>query len=323
MQVYFIDDFAMPPVSRIAFLLVLLSFGAGGGPSGVAQEKPVEQATAPAPPALHLGYPDSAGGLEKLGKDIVKALKDGDSARAGVLIRSLLLSDPQEWYARVFGQGSAAALTKEYEDHRKDLPATLEVLFAKFLDEHATVASGKRFDTSCDDNAGEFTFGVLQARLERVPLYELRFSEGDRFYRLWALAYVDGGFRYVGDLRPPESFPRPRSPGTPNDNHGTPSERAPYRITIGGNVLAARGISRIQPHYPEVARREYLQGTVKLHAIIGKDGTIQRLQVLKGYCSLAEASLEAVRQWRYRPTLFNGQPVEVDTTIDVIFTLNR
>ena len=207
---------------------------------------------------------------------------------------------------------------------RKDIPAQLEVRFAKYLDERATSVSAKRYEGSCnDDNAGELTFGVLQGRTEPIPLYELRFATGDRFYRLWALAYVERAFRFVGDLRPPESFSRPRSPGTPGDNHGAPAEQATYRITMGGNVVAAKVINRVTPHYPEVASRECLQGTVRLHAIIGKDGTIQRLQVLKGHCSLAEASLEAVRQWRYRPTLFNGQPVEVDTTIDVIFTLNR
>ncbi|HKD49913.1 MAG TPA: energy transducer TonB [Candidatus Acidoferrum sp.] len=61
---------------------------------------------------------------------------------------------------------------------------------------------------------------------------------------------------------------------------------------------------------------------MRLHAIIGKDGSISNLVVLKGYCSLAKASVKAVSQWRYSPTLLLGQPVEVDTTIDVVFALN-
>jgi len=60
---------------------------------------------------------------------------------------------------------------------------------------------------------------------------------------------------------------------------------------------------------------------VKLHAIIGKDGRIESLRVVSGRCSLARASVDAVRQWRYTPTLLNGQPVEVDTEIDVLFAL--
>jgi protein TonB len=62
---------------------------------------------------------------------------------------------------------------------------------------------------------------------------------------------------------------------------------------------------------------------VRLHAIIGKDGAIKHLRVMKGYCSLAQSSLEAVSRWRYAPTLINAEPVEVETTIDVIFALNN
>ena len=306
---YFIDDSVMPVLSRIAFLLLLL-FGLGLGLSAVAQEKPAEQSASP--PALQLNYPDHTGGLERLGKDIIKALKDGDTTHASALMHSLLLPDSKTWYAKIFGEVNAEALSEKYEEVSKDLPAHLEVLFAKFVDEHATSVSAKRFDASCnDDNAGDFTFGVLQARLEPIPLYELRFASGERFYRLWAIAYVGGAFRFVGDLRPPSYFAR--------DNAVARTFR---RITIGGNIQAAKVVKRVQPVYPEHARREHLQGTVKLHAIIAKDGSIQDLRVLSGACSLAQASFDAVRQWRYQPTLFNGQPVEVDTTIDVIFALN-
>jgi protein TonB len=60
-----------------------------------------------------------------------------------------------------------------------------------------------------------------------------------------------------------------------------------------------------------------------LHALIAKDGTVQQLEVMSGHPLLVQAALDAVKQWRYRPTLLNGEPVEVDTTIDVIFTLNQ
>jgi len=64
-----------------------------------------------------------------------------------------------------------------------------------------------------------------------------------------------------------------------------------------------------------------MQGTVRLHAIISKDGTIQQLEVISGPALLQQAALDAVRQWRYKPTLLNTEPVEVDTTIDVVFSL--
>jgi protein TonB len=93
------------------------------------------------------------------------------------------------------------------------------------------------------------------------------------------------------------------------------------RITIGGNVQAARLINRVQPVYPEEASKEKISGTVKLHVVIAKDGKIQQVQVVSGHPLLVQAAIDAVRQWQYQPTLLNGQPVEVDTQIDVVFSL--
>jgi len=104
---------------------------------------------------------------------------------------------------------------------------------------------------------------------------------------------------------------------------GPPPPKPKTRTVVGGNVMAARIINRVQPVYPPLARQTRIQGTVKLHAIIAKDGTIQNLEVIAGHPLLVQAALDAVRQWRYQPTLLNGEPVEVDTTIDVIFSLNQ
>ena len=93
------------------------------------------------------------------------------------------------------------------------------------------------------------------------------------------------------------------------------------RIKQGGNVQAAKLINRVTPNYPPLARQTRISGTVRLHAIIGKDGSVQSLTLESGHPLLVQAALDAVKQWRYQPTLLNGVPVEVDTTIDVIFTL--
>jgi protein TonB len=95
------------------------------------------------------------------------------------------------------------------------------------------------------------------------------------------------------------------------------------RIRQGGNVQAAKLVNRVQPSYPPLARQTRISGTVRLHAIIGKNGNVEQLEVLSGHPLLVQAALDAVRQWRYQPTTLNGDPVEVDTTIDVIFSLNQ
>jgi len=102
-----------------------------------------------------------------------------------------------------------------------------------------------------------------------------------------------------------------------------PPKVAPSRIRQGGNVQAAKLINRVHPGYPPLARQTRISGTVRLHAIIGKDGTVRELTLESGHPLLVQAALDAVRQWRYQPTLLNGEPVEVDTTIDVIFSLNQ
>jgi protein TonB len=95
----------------------------------------------------------------------------------------------------------------------------------------------------------------------------------------------------------------------------------PSRIKQGGNVQQALLISQPKPIYPALARQARIQGNVVLHAIIGKDGKVEQLEVISGHPLLVQAALQAVREWRYKPTLLNGEPVEVDTTITVTFTM--
>jgi periplasmic protein TonB len=102
-----------------------------------------------------------------------------------------------------------------------------------------------------------------------------------------------------------------------------PPKPTQTRIRQGGSVQAALLVNKVQPVYPPLARQTRISGTVRLHAIIGKDGGVQQLEVISGHPLLVRAALDAVQQWRYRPTLLNGEPVEVDTTIDVIFSLNQ
>jgi protein TonB len=94
-------------------------------------------------------------------------------------------------------------------------------------------------------------------------------------------------------------------------------------VRIGGDVQSAKLIKQVLPVYPQSAVQIRVSGTVHLLGIIAKNGTIQRLQVLSGHPLLRQAAVDAVSQWVYRPTILNGQPVEVEAPIDVIFTLAR
>lgn len=87
-------------------------------------------------------------------------------------------------------------------------------------------------------------------------------------------------------------------------------------------MAEANLIYRVQPVYPPIARQARIQGTVELRAIISKTGTIENLAVVGGHPMLVTSAVEAVRQWRYRPYLLNGEPVEVETEITVNFLLS-
>lgn len=82
-------------------------------------------------------------------------------------------------------------------------------------------------------------------------------------------------------------------------------------------------IHRVEPIYPSLARTARVQGAVVIAAVIGKDGMVERLQVVSGHPLLIQAAIDAVRQWRYRPYILNGAPIEVDTQITVNFILAR
>ncbi len=97
----------------------------------------------------------------------------------------------------------------------------------------------------------------------------------------------------------------------------------PSRLQLGGSIEAAKLVTKVQPVYPESAKSAGVQGTVVLHAVIGLDGKPLSLRIMNSQVDpdLARSAVEAVSQWRYTPTLLNGDPIEVDTTITVNYSL--
>jgi protein TonB len=96
---------------------------------------------------------------------------------------------------------------------------------------------------------------------------------------------------------------------------------AVQRIRVSSGVTQGMVVKRVEPAYPAIAKTARVQGTVILAAVIGKDGTIQNLHVVSGHPLLQGAAMDAVKQWRYKPYILNGEPVEVDTQVEVHFTL--
>jgi protein TonB len=101
-----------------------------------------------------------------------------------------------------------------------------------------------------------------------------------------------------------------------------PKVATPQRVRVSSGVSTGLLIKKVTPNYPQLAKQARIQGTVVLQAEISKEGTIQNLQLISGHPMLAPAAIEAVRQWRYKPYLLNGEPVAVETQVVVNFSLS-
>lgn len=133
------------------------------------------------------------------------------------------------------------------------------------------------------------------------------FNESQRTLENILLSYHRVGDNPAGPSPPPAAVSKPPS--------------ASNRLSVDSNVQLGKIVERVEPVYPPLARQTRIQGTVRLHAIVGTDGQVEQLEVISGHPLLIQAAMDAVRKWRYSPTTWNGQLVEVDTTIDVIFAL--
>jgi protein TonB len=100
-----------------------------------------------------------------------------------------------------------------------------------------------------------------------------------------------------------------------------PKIATPQRVRVSSGVVSGLLLRKVSPNYPPLARQARIQGVVVLQAQISKEGSIENLQLISGHPMLAPAAIEAVKQWKYKPYLLNGEPVEVETQVQVNFTL--
>jgi protein TonB len=97
----------------------------------------------------------------------------------------------------------------------------------------------------------------------------------------------------------------------------------PHTLHVNAGVQAARLVQRVEPVYPFLAKSIHREGRVELQAIIATDGRIKSLKVVSGDPMFVQSAQSAVQEWRYQPTLLNGEPVEIDTYITVVYTLSH
>lgn len=250
-------------------------------------------------------YPDSAQGLKDLLLDWMASVKSGDASKTSTFLTSFVIPNHNKWFLKTFGPTEGPRLEAKYVE--------LQPETTNWLDKRREAAA-KNTDATVDvsvyqkpeDSPVPIVQATLRAMVQRVPIYSVSMvggkDPGSPFF-LGRFVYVDGAFRSLeGEVLQ------------------ALSAAPPVRLRVGGNVQHAKLLRSIVPVYPATARENRIQGTVRLHVILATDGTVKEMSVVSGHPDLQTAALDAVRQWQYRPTLLNGTPVEVDTTIDVIFS---
>jgi TonB family protein len=280
------------------------------------QAPPQPAPPAAASPAMTIpSYPDTAQGLEQLLGAMMKLAKDGDQHTLAVYAQSLTLPNPGAWFVSVFGSDLGPQYAAASEKQRSAVATLVPATLAAQVKQGGTRIEAHKFEASCDPLATDNEYPLLLKRDHPAPLYDARFWTSPTSPFIWSyFAYVDGGFRYVGDL-PVQISPPPVKQA---DAGATPA------IHVEGEAQAKKIIAQKLPVYPEEARQANIQGKILLHVVIGKDGVVREADVIQGVCILAEAALAAVKEWRYAPTLLeDGDLTEVDTTITVNFTLGE
>ena len=268
-------------------------------------------------------YPNSIRGLQNLFEDAIAAARKNDQARLLAITSSMVLPNPAAWFnnlfAADFGPGYAEKYIKEMDNVRVDL--------ASILLGAAQKGSGKllvsRLDSMCDVEALKDESAILLAREYHEPLGVVRIQFKDSIRTIRYFVYSGGGFRYIGDLGLPTHL-------KPVENDNPASDATPIqRIILPGTVEMTMIVHKVQPEYPMEARQAGAHGTVKLHAIISRDGKVAALEIVSGPCQLTEAAYRAAIQWTFKPTTLQADgetvrhPVEVSCELEIVFNLSR
>ena len=174
-------------------------------------------------------------------------------------------------------------------------------------------------ETVVTDAAGKFQFTNLSAGQYTLTVTAPGFQTTSISVEL--PPGLDATRNVTLDLRGPELITRVTAPGAPRAQQALP----PTPIRVGGNVQTLRLIQKVEPEYPATAQAAGIDGTVKLEAVVGKDGSVINIRVLSPAVNvdLVRAAVSAVRQWRFAPTLLNGEPVETSTEMSVEFSLQQ
>lgn len=239
---------------------------------------------------------------------IFDAEKTQDPAQIAPLYASLAIPDHAAWFTQTFGEQEGARLEAKYTATLDQSSLRLKQRVQSCLAQAKTTIGIHLYVTPADSSI-PLTKAVLTAMIHSTRMYQASCSSSadDKSpFALGDFVYAQGGFRYLDEevMRALSTAP-------------------PMRVRIAGAVQSTKLLKKVDPVYPHEAWIAGIQGIVKLHVVLETDGTVKDVDVISGHPLLVQPALDAVRDWRYKPTTLNGEPVEVDTVIEVDFSLTK
>jgi TonB family protein len=239
-------------------------------------------------------YSNTSDGLRQLLQDMRTAAKNRDSAKLSALIKETEIPNCETWFTATFGRENGVSWADRYGNNLNRNERQLQDFMMEVALEDGEISAQKL------DAAMMYDTLTVPLDLYLADWKKLNGPNSQTPDHIGYFMFVDGKFRWNSTV---EFFRVQKS--------------------NRGGVVGPKLIKRVTPEYPAEAREKRIQGTVKLNVTIRKDGSVTVQNVVEGDQALAPAAIEAVRQWRYRPTILAGQPVDVQTTIDVVFALNE
>jgi TonB-like protein len=283
---------------------IVVKFNLASSNSSAASGAPAGQpgASAPAPSAASIpSYPNSPGGLTKMMKAMLDMTKHGDNQALEPYYQALVLPDPASWFPAQFGAQQGGQFAQSYGPVARSVEAFFTDTIQSDPNLQSSYVEVRRFKSACDSDANDSEYPLLMAREDQSTLlYEVRFVKGNGYRWLFPFVYVNGGFRYLGNMqiRTPQNH---IAPPRPSDTAGDSSD---------GGVQMPKLIKEVQAEFP-MGLNMRNAGVVKLWGVIGTDGSVRDLHLIEGTCAFAKATIDAVKKWRFTPLMVNGQPQEM------------
>ncbi len=255
------------------------------------------------PPA----FPDSTDGFKAQLDEVLKAYQNDDSKSVAELLGGFFLPQPDVWMERQFGKDRALSFVGDYGRAETNFGTHFRSMLESYGKLPAVEVEAAPVDPP-ELPMGIFAEGELPVPSTPIHIETFRIRlavhEQGPAPLMYCFVYEGGAFRLLGGGHPFWI-------------------ETPLKMHVEHGVFQTGKLLHMEsPEYPLGARAEGVEGVVILHAIIGTDGKVRDLSLISGNRVFVKSAISAVRRWRYRPTTLNGIPIEVDTSISVIFSLH-